>query len=304
MFSLLPPTQNIILNFCWIWYNASNLWQLAPAFNTCEFQTDSAFLQELSNFSFTTATHCPWSLMEPNLLNHFFSPHHSFTQGLQKEEEQKGDLLRCLRRLPSPFTPPGIWLWEGQSQWLLGRIWELLPLPRAVARARRKRASNICQPPWELQPGMKDCWLVVVEMHAKWWEIPLERRGKTRETNKGRRHPDSTCCECQRTSLQHCLCWLRLYLLLRGAGSLLFLHRKPRHISLCSRNSLPVLATDVFHPVSSLPANPASPGRQNTMLICYLVQNQVLCHAKALGFFKLSLQSQGEVRTASFAIRE
>lgn len=56
MFSLLAPTQNIILNFCWIWYNASNLWQLAPAFNTCEFQTDSAFLQELSNFSFTAAT--------------------------------------------------------------------------------------------------------------------------------------------------------------------------------------------------------------------------------------------------------
>ena len=298
MSSLLAPTQNIILNFCWIWYNASNFcgsWhQLLTPANLREIRP---FYKSSPISLSPQQARCPWSLTEPNLLNHIFFPHHFFTQGLQKEGEQKGDVLRCLHRLPSLFLLLIFGYGKVSLNNCSGRIWELLPLSRAVARARRKRTSNICQPPWKLQPRVKGCWLIIVEMHAKSWEIALERRGRTREKGKRRRHLDSTCCECQRTSLQHCLCWPRHCLPLWGAGSLLFLQTTLRHIRLCSRNSLLVLATDVFHPVSSLPAIPALPGRQNTILICHLLQNEVLCHTKALGFFKLSPQSQGEVGT-------
>lgn len=69
------------------------------------------------------------------------------------------------------------------------------------------------------------------------------------------------------------------------------------HLSLLQKQ-WPGTETDVFHLVSSQPAITAIPGRQNTILICHLLQNQVMCRTKALGFFKLSLQSQGEVGTA------
>lgn len=105
--------------------------------------------------------------MEPNLLNHNFFPYHFFTQGFQKEGEQKGDLLRCLHRLPSLFLLVVFGYGKVSLNDCSARIWELLPPSRAVARARRKRASNICQSPWKLQAGVKGCWLVIVEMCAK-----------------------------------------------------------------------------------------------------------------------------------------
>lgn len=91
--------------------------------------------------------HCPWSLMEPNILNHFFSPHHSFTQGPQKEEEQKGDLLRCLRRLPSPFTPPDIWLWEGQSQWLFRKNMGAAPYAQSCSKGKEEKGIEYLPAP-------------------------------------------------------------------------------------------------------------------------------------------------------------
>lgn len=168
MFSLLAPTQNIILNFCLIWYNASNFcgsWHqlLTPA----NFRQILPFYKSSPISFLPQQPHCQRSLTQPNLLNHNFFPHHFFTQGLQKEGEPMGDLLRCLHRLPSLFLLLILSYGKVSLNDCSGGIWELLPLFRAVARARRKRASNICQPPWKLQPGMKGCWLVVVEMHAK-----------------------------------------------------------------------------------------------------------------------------------------
>lgn len=83
---------------------------------------------------------------------------------------------------------------------------------------------------------------------------------------------------------------------MRGQEPLL-LRATLRHIRLLQKQP-PGTERDGFHPVSSLPTITALPGRQNTTLMCHLLQNQVMCHTKALVFFKLSLQSQGEVGTA------